>query len=541
MFLSKKPAFHVTALILLCALQFFFLLGHYALWDIDEGMHAVIAKNMVLSGDWITPVFNGKPFFDKPALFNWLGAIAFMLLGFTEFAARLPAALAGLGCVILTYLIGRRAYGATTGFIAGIILATSLEFAIMSRVVQYDIPFTFFVALALYFFCSALLDEEKTGRQFLWFYVATGLAVLVKGPLGLLLPAMVIGSYVLVQRRWSLLARLRLPLGSAIFVLLVLPWYFLVDRANPGCFKYFMLGQNLASFVGDVANYAPRHVEPWHYYFPYLIAGLFPWGFLLPQALYWAFRGSRGRERKYSIFLLLWVAVAFVFFSMATSKLSTYILPLYPAAALLVARYFQTFLDASAEATRGIVVGLSCALLLSFGLGAYVLVADPWPALALKDGLQANEMNLFIVVIILLLGTALLAAWRSRRTIALVGMAAVTPFAVLFLTAFVIPDALPFRSAKDVGLAYDRLLPAGEKMVFHGQMLDSAIFYTGREAIELPTRDALQEYLANNDDALVILRSRTRDPSVGLQGDFAVIALLGNKAIVANPPQAEQR
>lgn len=529
-------------LIALSALQFFFLLGHTALWDIDEGMHAVMAQQMVLTGDWITPVFNGEPFFDKPVLFNWLGAVSFLLLGFTDFAARAPAALAGLGCVILTYLIGRRAYGPTAGFLAGVILATSLEFAIESRRVQYDIPFTFFTTLALYFFCTALLGEEKIQRRFLWFYVAIGLAFLTKGPLGLLLPAMVIGLYILLQRRWSLLLQMQIPLGIVIFLAVITPWQILMEQANPGYLEYFMLRQHLANFLGDVATYVPHHPEPWHYYVPYFVLGLFPWSFLLPQSILWSMRTTQGSERTFSIVFLIWIAAMFLFFSSATSKLATYILPLFPAAALLVGRYCQAFLDESAQSNRrGSIAGLSCAFLLLLGLGAYILVENPWPAVELKIGLEANEANLFFFIITVLLGAALLAALLARRAAALIVMAAVTPTAIFFLAWFIVPDILPYRSAKDIGLAYDRLLPPGEKMVFFGQMLDSAVFYTGREAIFLRAPDALQEYLSTDEVALAILRSRTRNPAEGMQGNFHIIEVIGNKAIISNHPLPDKQ
>lgn len=539
---DRTTIIHLAILIALCAVQFFAFLGHSALWDIDEGMHAVMAKNMVLTGDWITPVFNGEPFFDKPALFNWLGALSFGLFGFTEFAARAPAALAGLGCVVLTYLIGRRAYGPTAGLLAGVVLATSLEFAIISRVVQYDIPFTFFTTLALYVFCVSLIGEDKHRHHFLWFYVATGLAILTKGPLGLFLPSMVIALYIVQQRRWSLLSEMRIPAGIAVLFVVVAPWYLLVERANPGYLEYFFLRQHLATFLGEASTYVGRHPEPWYFYLPYLVVGLFPWSFLLPQSVVSGLQKARGPERAFTIVFVIWAGAMLLFFSAASSKLATYILPMFPAAALLIGRYGQRWLDAPLrEARLGTIAGLGCAVLLFVGLGMYVLTANPWPALELKYGVEAVELNSIILAICVLLAAALLAALRSRRASVLFALTAVTPLFVGFLVWFVVPDILPYRSAKDIGLAYDGLLDPGEKMVFHGQMLDSALFYTGREAIVLPSENALQEFLSTDEVAFAIVRSRTPDPATGLQGKFHVIEVIGNKAIISNRPRSDAR
>ena len=187
--IRKNETTLVFILIALCLLLFFLRLGARPLWDVDEGKHAVTSMEMVRSGDWITPTFNGEPFFDKPVLFNWLEALAFLVFGFTEFAARLPAAILGTGCVLVTYLLGRKLANATVGFLAGAILATAVEFIILSRTVVHDISLVFLVTLALYLFYFAYQDIRHRQRNLLFLYAAMGLAVLAKGPLGLALPA----------------------------------------------------------------------------------------------------------------------------------------------------------------------------------------------------------------------------------------------------------------------------------------------------------------------------------------------------------------
>jgi 4-amino-4-deoxy-L-arabinose transferase-like glycosyltransferase len=167
--IRKYETLPVVILVALCLTLFFLRLRARPIWDIDEGMHAVTSMEMVRSGNWITPTFNGEPFFDKPVLFNWLGALAFLVFGFTEFAARLPAAILGTGCVLVTYMLGRRLADATVGLLGGVILASALEFIILCRTVVHDISLVFCVTLAFYLFYLAYQDTRHRNRNLLFF------------------------------------------------------------------------------------------------------------------------------------------------------------------------------------------------------------------------------------------------------------------------------------------------------------------------------------------------------------------------------------
>ena len=162
--IQKNEISLILVLISLCLILFFFRLGARPLWDIDEGMHAAMAQTMILSGDWITPKFNGTPFYDKPIFHNWLVAIAFLVFGFTEFAARLPAAVLGSGCVMVTYLLGKKTFHPTVGFLGAAILATALEFIVLSRSVVHDISLVFFITLALYLFYTGYKHDIVYGE-----------------------------------------------------------------------------------------------------------------------------------------------------------------------------------------------------------------------------------------------------------------------------------------------------------------------------------------------------------------------------------------
>lgn len=521
----------------LCVALIFLFLGERDLWDIDEGMHAAIAQNMVSSGDWVTPRFNGEPFYDKPVLFNWLNSVAFVIFGNTEFAARLPAALCGLGTVLLAFSLGRKLYDPVTGFLGGVVLLTSLGFIALTKVVQYDIPFTFFTTLALYFFTSAVLDEPRRKWSFQAFYAAAALAVLVKGPLGVVIPGLVIGAWLIVTRRFSLLREMQIPLGLLIFLVIVTPWFVLMEKANPGYLDYFVVRQHFGNFLGGEGAMQPRHPEAFWYYVPLLLVTFMPWSLLLPQAAVRVFRQDRGTDSGMPHFLTIWVAVLFVFFSAATSKLATYLLPLFPAAALIVARYFALFTNSpTARGRLGLLAVTGGAFAILASLATYAIVEDPWTYWKHRSGIEWLHFEIFTVVFAGLFGVAAIFTWRRRHVTTTATLSLIAPFVLFFVLFVLTPEADKWRGAKDIGLELDAVLPAGDRFVFHGQTLDSAMFYADREGIYLRTKEELNDYLDSEDRVFAIVRTRARTAEDSFTGDYHVVKIIGNKAIVSNRP-----
>jgi 4-amino-4-deoxy-L-arabinose transferase-like glycosyltransferase len=327
---SSIPPVAGALLLVLTAALLLLRLGAVPLLGPDEPRYVRVAVEMHRNGAWVTPTLAGAPWLEKPVLYYWLAGGAFSLFGETETAARLPSLFAAILLVGATGLFGARLYGRAAGLHAGFILATSLLFFAFGRAASMDMLLAAFVSLTIGL--SALAVLRIAGRLAIpvaW--GCAGLATLAKGPIGLLLPLLVVGIYVLLTREWRLVRRLVSPAGIALFLLVAGPWYSLIYRAQGQTFlDVFLLNHNLQRFTSTVHN----HPGPVVYYIPVLLAGLFPWsGLVFP-----AFGAVRPRTSKTDLFVLLWLVVPLAFFSAAGSKLPGYILPCLVPLALLMGR-----------------------------------------------------------------------------------------------------------------------------------------------------------------------------------------------------------
>ena len=530
-----QPA-HLVILLMLGLTLFFFRLGDRPLWDTDEGMHAATSKDMVISGDYITPRLNGESFYDKPVLFNWFAAAAMRVFGFTEFAARLPAALLGLGTVLLTYLFGRRMFNPTVGLLGGVALATGIEYIILSRTVVHDIALVFFMSLALYSFYSAFEGEQHRTIHLLVFYASLGFAVLAKGPLGLLLPGLIVGLFLLMTRRLAFLKEMKLGWGIVVFLLVAAPWYALIMLRNPDYAGYFFLKQNVMNFISAEA----RHPRPFYYYFHILLGGFFPWSFFLPLAL---IHGVRRRSEEYGaarLYLLLWLGVVFVFFSMASSKLSPYILPLFPAAAILVGDLWHTLLKAPTTGLRRGFMYSLLPLLIIFLVGLIAIWINPLTRLEYKYGIDLMRINALVLLMLACVAVAFFLLLRRRYAGSFSSLAGLVVAAIVYFIVLVVPAINPYRSTKGMAATLDAMLPPGEAMVFFVDLRDSALFYTNRLAVVLLEPERLMERMSRDERALCVIDRKHFEYLEDLQKVVYVIETEGSKLLISNKRPDDQ-
>lgn len=527
----QREMVYLAILVLLCLVLFFLFLGNRPLWDVDEGMHAATSKDMILSGDWITPQLNGENFYDKPVLFNWLVAISFLVFGFTEFAARLPAAVLGTGSVLVTYFLGRRLFSPTVGFLGGVILATGVEFIILSRVVVHDIALTLFVTLALTFFYLGFTDTSCRKSVWLLFYAALGLAVLAKGPIGVLLPGLIIFLFLVIKRRLNIIRDMHLGWGILIFLAVAAPWYVLIMLKNNDYAAYFFIQQNLAYFFSGES----RHPRPFYYYFPIIMGGFFPWSLFLPAALFRALRRGFGKIEDATLFLMLWFGAVFLFFSTASSKLSTYILPLFPAISLLTAALWRDLWVAPTQegARRGILYPLGLLLVTALSAMVYMLV-NPLDELALRYGIPPASITILGLTMVVLSGLVFFFFIIRRHKSA---FAAITGMVVVGLLSFIlliVPYINPYRSTKGLAAKLDTLLPQGEKLTFVHRLQDSALFYTDRKATILRRPKDIRDYLASDERVFCVIRKRYFDILESYLPTAHVWNQEGDKLLISN-------
>jgi 4-amino-4-deoxy-L-arabinose transferase-like glycosyltransferase len=346
-------------------------LGDAALFEPDEGRNAEVAREIILLKDWVTPHYDFIPRLDKPSFFFDLVALSYKLFGISEWSARLPSVLAALASLSLTYGFTRSVFGRWAALWSALILLTSIEFFALSRVVILDMLLTCFLTAALC--CFFLGQRGIAGNQrkikFLLMYAAMGAATLTKGPIGFLLPGAVIFLYLFIAKRWTLLRHMEIPFGTPLFILIAASWYVLAELRNPGYLHHFLWEENVARF----ATQEFKRGGPWYYFGLVLTAGFFPWTALLPRALVESWK--RSRQREY-LFLILWMVVPLVFFSLSSSKLPHYILPIYPALAIIVGTTFANALTvSSAKANRVLWFPAGAFFLLSLVL----TLAELWP------------------------------------------------------------------------------------------------------------------------------------------------------------------
>lgn len=330
-------------LLIAVALIWFANLEYRKLIKPDEGRYAEIPREMVVSGDWTTPRLNGLKYFEKPPLQYWATAVAYTVLGEHQWTSRLWTGLTGFTGILLVWFAGLRLFGREAADYAAVLLSGSLLYVLMGHINTLDMGVTFFITLGI---AGLLLGQTTTDRKqqrnwMLLAWAALGLAVLSKGLMGLVLPGTALFLYALVQRDFSVFKRMHWLAGLAVFLLITAPWFYLVMKANPEFFQKFIIYEHYTRFTTKELG----RFQPWYYFVPILLLGMLPWTLLMFDALINTWRGSRlprndSRARTFNAarFLLVWAVFIYLFFTVSDSKLPSYLLPMFPALALLMGR-----------------------------------------------------------------------------------------------------------------------------------------------------------------------------------------------------------
>jgi 4-amino-4-deoxy-L-arabinose transferase-like glycosyltransferase len=475
-------------------------LGSPALYDPHESLYAEIARDMVVRGDWLTPHLNGTRYLDKPPLVYWLIALSYSVFGVSEFAARLPTALAGLAGVLLTWGIGRHLFDAHSGALAGLVLTTSVGYFVFSRQLLPDMLFACCTTLSFYGFLRA--DEAERTRHWwsLLAFAGLALAVMTKGFVGFF-PLMVLAAYGLLSRGTLALRGMTSGWGGLLFIVLIAPWHLIMGWQHEGYLWHYFVNEHVLRFLGR--RYPLDFISlPLPIFFLVLFLWLLPWSPYLALALprQWPrFEKPLPREASGKLFLLLWASLFLLFFAASQARLPQYCLPAMPALALLIGSSLHKRCSGSAPSSPGLWIATAVSMLLPV---LALLLLPTYLGHYHQLGLTDRAVSLIRLVFGLMAGGSALALLSFVQRRWLVGLASLTfgMVAAFYSTHQVLLQLQPWRSSQDLA----RLIAAdprpGGRIVlevekddpFEYEQVAGLVFYTG-QAIDLLRRKAPPE------------------------------------------------
>lgn len=462
-FIAKHAGIFCILTLLLFGYLFLFLnLGNYRLIDVDETRYINIARAMFLNGDFVTPQLNFEAFLEKPPLFYWLTIFSYKLFGsVNELASRFPVALMAFAIVFGTYFFGKKALNSKIyGLISALILISCIWFWLFSHIAIMDMGFSVLVAATIYCAAITLFNVKEENKKYFWFlsYLFMGFSVLQKGLIGIILPVMVIVLTFIALNKWKeLIKPVNIIPGLIIFLLASLPWHILAYKANGAAFiNDYFIKHHFARFLDSSLGLGRK--QPFLFFIPVLIAGFMPWTFSLISA---AIRGVKSltkdfkatksfkqifsndtNDRKLLIFATIYTVSILLFFSISSTKLPTYILPLFPALALIAGYYWWGYIvDNKFEKGIKISTIINAAFFILLGLaGALVLLFLTGKNLIFAQGADSFRMLMssWLIVISLIMLLCLISKNRSllfvANVILMLGVSIITSGKILSYT-----------------------------------------------------------------------------------------------------------
>ncbi|BCA54962.1 putative Glycosyl transferase, family 39 [Nitrospira sp. KM1] len=563
---TRKHVLNLSVLLLLSGLFLFVGLGSMGLTDRDEGRNAEAGREMLETGDWVTPTFNYEPRFYKPALVYWLMSGSYHLFGVNEFAARFPSALFGTALILIQYCFLAGWRDERIGLFGALMLLLNIEIIGLSRMALTDSVLVFFTTVAQLGFLAGLHGQGRA-RHWIWtFYVGMALATLAKGPVGFIVPLITMSLYLSATKRWRQYWQEGVPLlGTVLFVACALPWYGTMFSIHGSSYVAIAKAQTVGRFLSPMEG----HGFGLLFYVPVLLLGFFPWSGLLPMALYHTFRTWRAARRglfpaspsvasyELELYAALWLIGGFMFFTISSTRLQHYIAPLFPAAAILTAIYWERGLIEPAlkglRASIHLMIGLGLLLALGFSAVPWIYsrflgkMLKEFPAAALLDP-SAPEAGPYAAAMVLLVGMALVAYfglseerragafWAAGGSLALVGLIAIQLTFPMLNRYFIAP---PQELAYAAGVNLRR----EDRFIVYGSTRPSTVFYAKRKAIFVPSgeEDKITTTLAQPGVTMMLLPETYASKLPAEAGQLVPILkrygflLLSNQSMVTIP------
>lgn len=473
--LNSKQTWIYDLLLIASILGIFYAvwIGSHALFTPDEGRYSEVAREMLVTHDFITPRVDGVPFLDKPILYYWLQVLAIALFGLKEWSLRLwPATLGVLGCAML-YVTARVICNRRTAILATVILATSPLYYGAAHFSNLDLEVASFISNALLCFLAGIhLPLGKQRRLFLYAaYFFSGCAVLTKGLIGIVFPVAIIGLWILILRRGDLLKKIHLGVGITIFLCVILPWYFLVQQANPKFLHYFFVTQQISRFLtnGDFNN-----KQAIWFYLPIIFIGSFPWSIFILQTFC---RGIKQLSSPIELFLLCWFFTILIFFSIPHSKTVGYILSLYPCLAFLISRYLDAIWDSPKWLKSSVIYGIICYL-----VGILFIFTPHLSLLNARLLPGASPYLLKIAIILCISGSlAIILSAKKQFSLLFVNLFITSVFLLLTLSASLV--LFDIRSIKPLALTLKTYLQPNDEVVAYYKYFQDLPIYLERQIV----------------------------------------------------------
>jgi 4-amino-4-deoxy-L-arabinose transferase-like glycosyltransferase len=479
----------ILLIALIYGLIWFGTLNYRHLIPSDEGRYAEMAREMLVTGDWITPRYNGYKYFEKPPLQIWASAIAFQAFGFGEWQARLWSALTGFLTILIIGFTGSRIFNPRAGWLGALVLASSPMWIISGHFNSLDMALSAFLVSAL---CALLLaqtsDNKTVRRNWMWLcWSMMALATLSKGLIGAAIPAMVFIAYSISTWDWKIWSRLHILSGTILFLAITAPWFVLVAQRNPEFLEFFFIHEHLQRFTKD----AHSRTGPIYYFVPLLLVGILPWIFQIPRAFFQAWN-ERKQEFSSGWLLVCWTVVIFAFFSVSKSKLPGYIIPIFPALAMLIGARLDralgntNLLSAFWKLQTWGFAALGC-------IGFFFISEISVQARPDEVEAYAQYQYWVIAALIALIIFSALAAWQSKRN----GLQSILSFAIGFFLCAIIAGTgheTLGRAVSGIDLAnrVRTIIPANAN-IYSVRLLDHTMpFYLGRTMIMVESPDELE-------------------------------------------------
>lgn len=463
-------------LVLLVLAYVFFILGNgiLSLTNPDEVFYSQTAKEMIQQKSWMTPYLFGAPQFEKPVLLYWFLRIAFMFFGISSFSARFfPAFFAAAG-VIAAYLLSLIGFkNEKKAFISSLILMSSGLYIGLARTVFTDMIFSVFILFSLLSFYWDYSRNDKAGPGILLFFIFSGLAVLTKGPLGILIPLLIVLAFLFIKNDIKVLRSKYTLLGILIFIALSLPWYIFMIRKYGSSFTHeFFYNDHFRRLI----EAEHRGNDRWYFYPFSMIGCMFPWSVYTLTALIFIFKYLRKNANPFYLFLISWVSVVFLVFQFAHSKLVSYIFPLFPALAIITGDFiYEASLSKNRNRLFFIVSLLMSVILWLLPIG--LIIASTKYSIYISF-----KIPIYIVVSLLVFLSTLFSFFIARgKFLQIVPILIFLIPAILFAALFMHKDIEPYVSSKTASEFLLKNYPGDYAIICAKFFARGTRFYTDKE------------------------------------------------------------